>query len=431
MTTITADRVASEGRGAKLLFVAVFCYYWVTLTPFTDLSVDPSTVEPPWWGFAITVAVFAALLLYALREEIRTAIAQPRALLIAVYGWLFITAAISDDPLTAIKRVCIAITVAISASAVLLLPKSEREFAGLLRNVVLIVLGLCYFGVIFLPRLAIHQPTDFLEPFHAGLWRGLYIQKNEAGAVMVLISFIAIYLMTSWSRPGGAAILALALFFLVKTDSKTAMAMLPGMLVASLVFERVPLLRLPIVIAGVGGLNLLTLGVVAFKPLNDFVASLGIDPTYTARSDIWKLAFGAISHRPLTGYGFQSFWQTPALKNSDLGVFTWAVDAVDAHNGYLEAVMNAGFPGLVLIVVWILLTPLLDVAEIDRKHNFTPLTRLFLRLWLYGIFTACLESTFMDNSGAGWFTLLVAIFGLRFQAKYPHKLAAAEAEYDP
>jgi len=404
--------------GAQLLFLAIGCFYWITQTPFVDLSTNPALAKPAWWSQVLTVLVFLTLLSYAARSPARHALMQPRALLVALFGWLAVTAAVSAEPADALRKVAIALTIAVSASVFLMLPRDERQFGRLFATLIAIVLGLCYFGVIFLPRLAIHQPTDFLEPFHAGLWRGLYVQKNEAAAVMVLTSFVGLYVAKTWSRPAGLLLVAAALVFLVKTDSKTSMALLPVILVLAAVFERWRGLRLPMALGGVLALNLGTVGVVAFPTVRALVAATGIDPTFTARSDIWKLALSAIAQKPLTGHGLQAFWQSPALVGSDLRTQTWATAAVDAHNAYLDAMVTAGIPSLVLLLAWVLWTPLRDFNAAERAGNVTPLTRLFLRIWLFTIFQACLESIFLQTSGAGWFTFLVAIFGLRYQARY-------------
>jgi O-antigen ligase len=247
------------------------------------------------------------------------------------------------------------------------------------------------------------------------------VQKNEAAAVMVLTSFIGLYVTKVWSRPAGFVILAAALVFLLKTDSKTAIALLPVILVLAAAFEKWRTLRLPMVFGGVLALNLGTVGVVAFPVVRGLVAATGIDPTFTARSDIWKLALSAIGQKPLTGHGLEAFWQSPALVGSDLRTQTWATAAVDAHNAYLDAMVTAGIPGLVLLLAWVLWTPLRDFNAAERAGNVTPLTRLFLRIWLFTIFQACLESIFLQTSGAGWFTFLVAVFGLRYQARYALK----------
>ncbi|EUB97861.1 hypothetical protein PMI07_000421 [Rhizobium sp. CF080] len=426
--TRDTDEVASFGNfGTKLLFCCVGCFYWITLTPFVDTSVNPALAKPALWSQLLAYMLFLIVVIYAMTPRVRSVIFRPRLLLAIVFGWLFLTAALSVDPLGAIRRVLIALTVCISASAFLMLPKGESQFARLAGGGMILIVGLCYFGVLFLPRLAVHQLTDFLEPQHAGLWKGIYVQKNETGVVMALSCFVGIYLMSAWSRVIGLLLIAASCLFLLKTGAKTSTAMLPGIFLLSIFFERWRWIRIPVVFGGVGLLNLATVGVSTIAPLREIVAATGIDTTYTARADIWRLALDAIAQQPITGYGFGSFWGAESLVNSDMRTLNWAVRAVDAHNAYVDAAMNAGIPGLILMVIWVLATPLKNLAAIDAARNFTPLTRLFLRIWLFSIFLACLESIFLARSGPIWFTMMVAMFGLGYQARY-RIIASRKAE---
>lgn len=411
--------------GRSLLFVGISCFYWITMTPFTDLSVDPATAKPAWWTAALTVGIFLALLVYVANSPFRAAIARPRLLLIALFGWLLITAALAVDPMDAVRRVVITITICISASTLPMLPRDEAHFARLMAIVMGIVLGICYLGVVLLPTLAIHQPSDFAEGLHAGLWRGVYIQKNITAQAMVIAALIGVYLMKSWSRPWGLVITLAAVVFLIKTGSKTSIAEFPLVLGLSIIFERWRLLRLPIAFGSVALLNLVTVGAVMLPAVHDLIALTGIDATFTGRGDIWKLAFGAIADKPLTGHGYDSFWQSEALIHSEDAIFTWAVHADHAHNAYVDSAVTAGIPGLLLMLALVLVMPFRDLAAADARGGFTPLTRLFLRIWLFGILVACLESVFLANTGPTWFMILVAIFGLRYQARYAHSHASA------
>ncbi|MGE7368624.1 O-antigen ligase family protein [Neorhizobium sp. NPDC001467] len=417
-TTTGHTAVPRSPLVARFLFVGVFLLYWITLTPFTDLSVDPSTAKPPGWTQGIMVLLTLMLMAYAaVSEHARKLVLRPRLVFLTLFFWLLLTSILSVDPAGALKRSIIAIMVTLSAGILLLLPASEEEFARLLGKCVLIVLGLCYFGVTFMPYLSVHQLNDFLEPEHAGLWRGLYVQKNEAGGVMAMFCFMGLYLARAWSRVIGLAIFAGAAFFLLKTGAKTSTALMPVILVIAFLFERFRWTRVPIVFGGVGLINFSTVGVTALPSVRDFVTSLGIDATFTARADIWNLALAAIGDNPVFGFGFDSFWGTKTLVNSDLGAFTWAVRAVDAHNAYVDAMVNMGLPGLFILIVAILYVPLRSYNIRSNRNNSNNISRLFLRVWLYGVFLACLESVFLARSGPFWFTLSAAMFGLAYQAR--------------
>jgi O-antigen ligase len=146
------------------------------------------------------------------------------------------------------------------------------------------------------------------------------------------------------------------------------------------------------------------------------VASLGIDPTFTNRIDIWRTGADAVANKPLTGYGFQLFWQTDAMVYGKAGAANWASAAFNGHNAYLDAAITTGIPGLVLTLVLLVWLPLRDVARAEARDNDPALTRLFTRIWLYGVFTACVESMYFQSGSLIWFLFIASIFGLRLQA---------------
>lgn len=418
---MTTAAPRTGGGLAALLFLAAFAFYWISTKPFVDLTlasvVDPSAGNSSLLNQLAAVVLFLALLAFGLGSEMRRFIAQPRALLVAIFIWFLLVSALSAHPDLALKKVMLAMMICLGTSVVLLLPRSERTFARLLGIGILLVLVLSYYGVVALPQLAIHQANEPLEPMNAGFWRGAFAHKNSAASAMVLAVFIGLFVMRAWSRLAGTMIVLAAAYFLFKTGGKTSMAVLPLILVVAYVFEKLPKLRTLIVFGSVGMFNLFAVGAALSEPLRNLVASFGVDPTFTNRTDIWRIALQAIADRPLTGYGFQSFWQTDELVYSGGNIESWAVAAANGHNGYIDMWLTTGLPGLVMTLVWLLVLPLRDVHAAERAGNDPALTRLFVRIWLFSILTACLESTFFEGGGAMWFTLLIAIFGLRMQAR--------------
>lgn len=406
---------------AVVLFLAVCYLFWVTTKPFIDLT-DPATLDPSaeksnLVNQLVTLAVSGGLLLFGLTSPLRSTILQPRLLLICLFVWFFFVSAISTYPDLALKRVVLAILTCINAAVFLILPRSDRQFAQLLGVAMLAVLGLAYFGVTFIPSRAIHLATELREPMNAGFWRGQFAHKNEAAGVMVLTAFFGFYVYATWHKFLGVALVVLAAFFLMHTGGKTSSAALPAIVLLAWMFERWSWLRIPLSIGGIIAMNTITIGSAISEPIRSLVSAVGVDPTFTNRTDIWRFAFSAITQRPLFGYGFQLFWQTDELVYSGGGVETWAVEAFNGHNAYLDSLLTTGIPGLVLTVFWLVILPLRDFGQAEKTGNNPALTRLFLRIWLYGIYTACVESFFFLSGASIWFVLLIAVFGLRLQAR--------------
>lgn len=408
-------------RVGTMLFMATFLFFWITTTPFIDLTgaavLDPSAGNSNRLNQIVSLALFAGMFAYGLAHPMRGIILQPRPLLTVLYIWFLFVSAISAYPMFGIKGTVLAVMVTINASIYLLLPASERHFAKMLGIGTLFMLAVAYYGILFKPTLAIHQASELREPMNAGLWRGHFPHKNSAAAAMVIAAFFGLFVMNVWSRLAGLVIVVLSFNFLLHTGGKTSTAMLPAIVLLAWVFERFRFLRIPIVIGGVGLFNLFAVGSAVFKPLSDFVTELGIDATFTNRADIWRFAFTALAEQPITGYGFKAFWQTSELVNSGGSIETWAVAAANGHNSYLDIALTTGFPGLLLTVIWLLVLPLRNIARLAPAVEHSHLTRLYIRVWLYTIFNAGLESLFFEGGNLLWFTFLFSLYGLHLQSR--------------
>lgn len=404
-----------------LLFMAISLFLWISLTPFVDLTgeaaLDPAAGRSNRLNQIVTLGLTAALLGYGLLHPMRNAILQPRLLLGAMFLWFLSVSLISAHPMLGIKGVVLAVLATANAGIYLLLPSSERHFARMIGVTMLIMLAVAYYGVLLKPTLSIHQASELREPMNAGLWRGHFPHKNSAAAAMALATFFGLYVMRVWSRAAGLAIVGLAVFFLMHTGGKTSTAMVPFILILAFMFEKARWLRIPIVIGGVAAFNFLTVGAAVWDSFGRLIADLGIDATFTNRTDIWRFAFGALAERPLTGYGFRAFWQTEELVHGGGTIETWAVAAANGHNSYLDIALTTGIPGLLLTLCWLIALPLRDIGRMAPAEERSPLTRLFVRIWLFSLFNAGLESLFFEGGSFVWFTLVAALCGLRLQSR--------------
>lgn len=410
----------AAGIAAPLLFTATMLFYLVTLTPFIDLSAvatsDAATTKSNAINQIVYLGLTAALWFTVFRSSARHLAARPRGILIAMLIWFGIVSALSAQPDLALKRVFLAMLTIVNGSALLLLPRSERQFAGMLALCCCVALALAYLGVALLPHLAVHQASEVREPMNAGLWRGHFAHKNAAAAAMVVISFVGLYLFGTGRRLVGGLMVLLSAVFLAQTGGKSAIAALPGILAIAWAFERWRAIRMPMVVLGIATFNILTIGCAMSPAMRDLVAGLGVDPTFTNRIDIWKIGATAALDRPLSGHGFQLFWQTDAMVHKGGAAAGWAYAAFNGHNAYLDMAITTGLPGLVLTLVLVVWLPLRAINRAEATANDPALTRLFVRIWLYGILAACVESLFFQSGSLIWFMLVVAIFGLHLQA---------------
>ncbi|OWW04830.1 polymerase [Rhizobium sp. R72] len=422
---------------AALLFLAVFGYFWVGLNPFPDPNAI--SLATPYGGTSnvlnqlIVIAMSAVVLATMLQNPARHLLLRPYGLLICLLVWLLFTGLFAGDPSAAFRRIVFAILVCLCANALLFIPRDGQQFAKLMCIGLSFTIGLSYMGVIALPHLAIHQASDALEQSLAGDWRGHFGHKNVAAAAMVYAVFFGFYIAKAGHGRLGMLIALSAGFFVLHAGGKTSAAMLPAILLLAWIFERWTSFGTVILVGGLASLNIILLTAAISQSFSALLASAGIDATFTDRGSIWRLALSAIAERPLLGYGFQSFWQTDALFNSGQAMTTWAVTAANSHNGYVEQLINGGIPALTMVVIWLVILPIVHAHRALAGKNDLALTRLFLRIWLFSLFLACLESPFFGNSGPIWFTMLIAVFGLRLQANagLVANAPALKASFDP
>jgi O-antigen ligase len=411
-----ADRLVRD-----VLFLATFLLIWLTATPFPDLS-DPKLLEPVGDGnaagqiLAILLTVSLAVFVYVKNARIVLQALTP--ILVVTFLWFACSAAFSPHSALAARRLVLAAVTIFQAAVFLLLPQERDHFGRLLAVGALTVLAICYAGVIFVPELSIHQATDLAEPDLDGDWRGFFAHKNGAGAGMVVLIFIGIFIIRTLSSILGALIIALAAVFLVFTESKSSIRLLPLVLVVGFFLPR---LRDPAakVIAAIGMpavIAMLTIGSVLFDSVHALVDRLLSDPTFTGRDDIWRFAIDHIAERPVVGFGFQAFWGTSELVSAWNYLESWGYRASDAHNGFLNIAVMTGLVGLAVSMIWIFVQPLADHIRTPPEHTDPTLTMLFLQSWLFGLCISGFESELFNGGSMVWFMMVVSIIGLRFQA---------------
>ena len=426
MSAVEADRIDGAGqagfdlRGA--VFVCGFLLVWVSTAPFRgSYEVEAADSSNLINQIAFSLMAIAGVGL-AMQAGGRAAMAYLRPSWMLLMGWMLLGVVNSNMPdisMRAFRFTAVVITI---AGTVLLLPRGQRQFAALLGTVALIVLGVCYAGLVLLPGIAIHSGGDVLEPEHAGAWRGLFDHKNIAGAMMAIMMMIGIFVATSYSTRFGLLITGLAALFLFMTGSKTSMGLGPFVVLVGLACARIRSLPLKAMLA-LGPLAVLltaTVGSVLDPRVDVIVQSVSPGQTFTGRTEIWSFALDRLWARPILGYGFEGFWGSDLVRFAEIGERETGIaqGMVHGHSGYVDLVIGMGIPGLILGTLVLVLLPLVDHHRVIQTKENKALAELFFRIWLFAIYSACLESFFFRRADPVWFALLVSVIGLRLTARY-------------
>jgi O-antigen ligase len=420
LSELRRQQVMDVVRGAA--FIGTLLLTWISLKPFADLG-SQGLKDATSGNETLTYAIFGGLavlmLLLALRDDIRGLATLWSWQWILLAGAILASVVLSTDPATSLKRLMLTACVAAVTATLMLLPKTQSELARWLSAAALVLLAVCYLGILLAPYYAIHQTTDTQEPHLAGDWRGCFGHKNEAAAVMAMLLFVGIYAMRAGARLSGAAIVALASVFLLNCAGKTSTGLILVVLMLSSLTGviRSLALRTIMLLAPLLVLNLLGIGTVLSDRLADAAKLLPLDTSFTGRTDIWTFAVQALQPKLWTGYGFEAFWGSGSIQNLPEGM-EWAEYASHSHNGYLDTALSMGLPGLVVLIAVLVIAPLRNFHLADHGGNDGPLSMLLLRIWLFGIYLSSLESFFLDRADPIWFTFLLAVFGLHYLARF-------------
>lgn len=193
------------------------------------------------------------------------------------------------------------------------------------------------------PGFGVHQDVN------AGLWKGLWYEKNQMAAMMTL-GFIACT-TTAYQVPARRRLwiaFAVLMFFLVlMTRSKTSLLaclLIAGAFPVLVALKKGGVLSIVFVwltaTAALAGTALYTLAPdLIFK-------ALGKDPTLTGRTEIWESLSRLSDKRPLLGYGYKAFWTPDSVPAAVVRSETqWEVPS--AHNGWLDLLIQLGWTGVI------------------------------------------------------------------------------------
>lgn len=405
---------------ATLLTILLFGISVISFRPFSPMAAEATggdIVNQIGFG-AVGAASLFCLLAFVDRRVLGSLIGFWWALLL---GFFLLSVANAADPSSAFRTATFTLIGVLTMLAVLTTPRDADSLSTVLAVAGLAIVGLCYAGLVLYPDVARHTADSF-EPEHAGLWRGAFSHKNVAGPVMAGLSFAGLYLIRRGWRWSGGLLLVSALFFLAHTGSKTTTGLVP--LAVLLVMgpsllglrRAVPLIfALALLVAAVS-----TIGIVVSPPLWDLSQQVSPGLTYTGRTTLWSFLLEMIAKKPWFGYGYESFWGTPVVQLQEMPFDSdWDIRGiVHGHNGYLDIAVLMGLPTLTVAAIAFLVVPMADFLRVPHKRENVLLADFFMMTLMFTAFNAFLESFFFRRVDPVWLFFVLAVFGLRYVARF-------------
>lgn len=238
---------------------------------------------------------------------------------------------------------------------------------------------------------------------HAGLWRGIFAQKNVLGQVMAFGATIWLLrvLYGDGRRFLNLVFLTLSVTLVILAGSSTALVLL---VTVGTLLTGFRMLQFG---AGVVGLVLVGTGTAVpaaavwlLVNYERLLALLGRDPTLTGRTEYWALARLMIERRPLLGYGYAGFWQGGREGPASDFILALGGNPTHAHNGILDLWLTLGLVGVVVFVGSLGLNLLRALAHMGHWDGIAGAFPLAFLLFL--IASNVTESDVMTYNSLAW-----------------------------
>lgn len=257
------------------------------------------------------------------------------------------------------------------------------------------------------PAIGVHQAEN------AGLWRGIWYEKNQMGVVMVAGVLAGASTLASLDPRRDSSLLVVSVLtmaicglLILATQSKTSLLCVVlglGIIAALWSMQR-----------GGGAFTIVCvwMSVVLGALLSYLIISepavilqaLGKDPSLTGRVDIWDALMRRVAERPWTGFGYQAFWGRASVPADWIRFETqWLVPS--AHHGWIDLLIQLGWPGGLLVGSVMLLTFVILILRLGKAGSHEGY--FSIAYFMIVVLLSLSESVLLTNANLPW-TLYLA-----------------------
>lgn len=406
--TITYDWDVTQTSGGRV--VAIEYLFWIFIAYvlaggiFTLENVTTSTADGNSLRQVIYLLILGLIVAQAKPfQRPGQLLVLPVALTMAL-AWCWLSVSWSNVPAIAIRR--IALTTMIIFTVFLAVSNlGAKKTLLIVTHVTITLLVVNVFVALLLPSIGVHHSDEF-EGQLAGDWRGLLLHKNFAGSVTAFTILLCWFNPANLRRATRFTVLALATFFLWRTNSKTSMGLIPPSILFGAVYARYRTTH-PLALK-LGLLSLAAVGAAIIAANQETIAAaFDEQDTLTGRVQIWPVLAQYCLDHPLFGSGYGSFWN--AGSGSPIYVYSdnWISEIASGHQGYLDILAQIGFPGLLLVLYATIIGPLRAVSRLASPPPAT--IALLLAILAFCVGHNLTESSILDRDANVNLFLMLAI----------------------
>jgi exopolysaccharide production protein ExoQ len=376
-----------EGRGARGVSPALWIpTVWMLATASKPLAIWFGVVGNNEGGSGLDQLLLTTLGIAGMVVLIRRRFNWQRALrrhgwLLALLCFMLISTIWSDITLIALRRWVRQVIVLIMALAIMSETNPYQALESVLRRFAYVYIPFSLVVIKYFPAYGVSYSWSGVQ-----MWTGIALHKNGFGSMCTIsaLFFLWAYLQRreraaavrhqSWAD---ISVLLIALFLLTGAQKNSATALTTlGVGIVTLLGLRL-LRNVNFVVLKAVSLALviflIAFGVAApflgGSNVASFSSQLGRDDTLTGRTDVWAAVLPAMEQQPMLGYGFGSFWTDARRQFYEIS---------DAHNGYLDILLELGAVGLTFYFGWLLSCARKFQDVLARNYNWASLAICYL-----------------------------------------------------
>jgi O-antigen ligase len=296
----------------------------------------------------------------------------------------------SHIPFTSLIRWIREIQALLMAFVVLSEPAPRRAMESLIRRSVYILIPFSIFLVKYMPE------YGRIYSYYTGgeTWVGVALQKNGLGRLcLIALIFLFWSLATKWRERKSAVgkrqlylelgLIVMAVWLMKGPGRGAYSATSVGSLILGvLVYCGLSLRKkrgqsIKAFTLMIGALSIIILGILTVftnaSAIGSLAPTFGRDETLTERTVIWKTILPLAMERPLIGKGFGGFYTAKTRR---------IIEASEAHNGYLDVLLELGFAGIAIVSLFILSACRKAQREIAGRFHWGALWICFIMILL-------------------------------------------------